>query len=239
MGVWKRAQEYAGHIPHPLKNLHLRIKHASRVLLLDGTFVKVKGKPLCIHIAYDTGIGVVHFAIDDSENTTAYATILNMLAERGYKPRVVVSDGHWGIKSAIQDWKIPHQLCIFHLLKNLKKALEVRGELLGGNKVLYSRMKGILKTKRIEDLPERVNRLRALLPYFRTKKQKDVTKWFFNVLHESILHLSFEEEVPRTNGIIENLNGQIKARTKTMRGVKSKSSLFNLLKILFHFRDYK
>lgn len=53
------------------------------------------------------------------------------------------------------------------------------------------------------------------------------------------MHLSFEEDVPRTSNILENLNGQIKARIKTFRGIKSEKSLNNFLKILFYFRNYK
>ncbi len=61
--VWYRVQEYAEHIPHPLERVSDRVAKASRILLLDGKFVRVKGKTFCIHIAYDTYIGVVHFAI--------------------------------------------------------------------------------------------------------------------------------------------------------------------------------
>lgn len=239
MGTWKRVQEYASHILHPLESLHLRISGASLVLILDATYLKVRGKEQWVYIAYDTAIGVIHFALDDSENATGYATILNMLAVRGYKPIVVVSDGHGGIISAISDWSIPHQRCVFHIIKSMREFLSFHGELRGGNTVLYSRMKSLLKSTTIEVLADRVNQFRKILFCFRTPKQKEAIKKFWNVLHEATLHLSFNGEVPNTSNILENLNGQIKARTKTMRGVKSKHSLFNLLKILFHFRDYK
>jgi len=42
--------------------------------------------------------------------------------------------------------------------------------------------------------------------------------------------LSFEENVPRTNNLLENLNGQIEQRLKTFRGVKSEDSLNKILK---------
>lgn len=53
------------------------------------------------------------------------------------------------------------------------------------------------------------------------------------------MFLSFEAgEVPTTTGLLENLNGQFKARIKTMRGMKSEQSLDNLSR-LFHFHNYK
>lgn len=209
------------------------------MLVLDATHVKVRGNEQWVHIAYDTAIGVVHFALDDSENATAYATILNMLAARGYKPIVVVSDGHSGIISAISDWNMPHQRCVFHIIKSMREFLSFQGELRGGNTILYSRMKGILKSTSIEELVDRVNQFRKIIFCFRTPKQKEAIRRFWKVLHEATIHLSFDGEVPNTSNILENLNGQIKTRTKTMRGVKSKSSLFKLLKILFHFRHCK
>lgn len=239
MTTWRRVQEYADHLPHPIENLHLRIEQASRVLVLDATYVRISGKGHYIHIAYDTQIGVVHFAIDDSENTTAYAIILNMLAERGYKPLVVVSDAHGGILSAFSDWNIPHQRCVFHLLKNLRAILTIRRELKGGNQVLFVRMWRVLKSKTVEELSERANDLRRVSFCFQRKEQQRALDMFWDTLHETTLHLSFDGEVPNTSNVIERLNGQIKARIKTMRGMKSKKSLFKLLKILFYFRDYK
>lgn len=237
--VWYRVQEYADHVPHPLLYLRQNLSKASHILIFDAIYIKIRGQGYCVHIAYDTGIGVIHFAIDDSENATAYAVMLNMLEREGYTAMVVISDGHGGIESAISDRKIPHQRCVFHLLQELRRDLAIRGELIGGDKVLYTRIKGIWKAKKIEDLAERINQLRKILFCFRSRRQRMVIKKFWEGLPEATLHLSFEEKIPNTSNLLENLNGQIRARIKTMRGVKSKQSLFNLLKILFYFRNYK
>lgn len=237
--IWYRVQEYSDHIPHPIENLHLRLSEASGILVLDATHTRIKGKGHYIHIAYDTGIGVIHFAIDDSENATAYAIMLNMLAERGYKPLVVVSDAHGGILSAIADWNIPHQRCNFHLLKNLRDMLTIKRELKGNNHVLFVRMWRVITSRTIEELSQRANDLRSITFCFRKKEHYRALQLFWKTLHEATLHLSFDGLVPNTSNIIERVNGQIKARLKTMRGVKSKQSLYKLLKILFHFKHYK
>lgn len=205
---------------------------------MDATFTCVKGEDRAIMIAYDTGIGVVDYWIDCTENKTAYSYIFQRLDKAGYRPVCVVTDGHFSILPIIREQNLPHQRCLFHLLKNLRYSLTEDGDWkTPKDHVLYSRIKGILKTDEIENLPARVNQFREFERIF--PGRKEIFKWFWNVLPDAVIHLSYEESVPRTTALIENLNGQIKQRIKTFRGVKSEKSLNNLLKILFHFRKYK
>lgn len=239
MGKWKQVQRYALHIPTPLEN-YVRNKHkASGILLLDATFTKVKGEDRAIMIAYDTGIGVVDYWIDVTENKTAYHYLFQRLEQAEYRILCAVSDGHWSLLPAIRERDIPHQRCIFHLLKNLRKSLTKDGDWRKPkDHILYSRIKGIFKTKMIEDLPERINRFRVFESIF--PGRPEIFKWFWDLLPDAVIHLSYRQgEVPRTTALVENINGQIKQRIKTMRGIKSEKSLNNLLKILFHFRKYK
>lgn len=193
-------------------------------------------------IAYDTGMGVIDYWIDVTENKTAYGYLFQRLDQAGYKIKCLISDGHLSLLPLIKEKKLPHQRCIFHLLRELKRKLVKRdfAEITGKNKILYSRIKGIFKTSRIEDLPERINFFRLKTePLFKDKKSKAILKWFWSILPSAVLHLSYEEKVPNTTNSLENLNGQIKQRLKTMRGMKSEQSLNNLLKILFYFKNYK
>lgn len=240
MGKWKQVQEYARHIPSPLEHYLKNKDKASGILLLDATFTKVKGQGRAIMIAYDTGIGVVDYWIDDTENKTAYNYIFQRLEEAGYKIKCVVSDGHFSILPVLRERNLPHQRCLIHLLRELKRKMVRRdfADLTGRNKILYSRIKGIFRTKRIEALPERIEFFRQkTAPLFQDKKI--IMDWFWDLLPSAVLYLSYEERVPHTTNLLENLNGQIKQRLKTMRGMKSEQSLNNLLKILFHFRKYK
>jgi transposase-like protein len=238
VGKWKQVQKYAPHIPHPLQNYLKNKDKATHILLLDATFTKVKGQDRAIMIAYDTGIGVVDYWIDCTENKTAYSYIFQRLTKVGYKPICVVSDGHFSILPIIEERNLPHQRCIFHLLKGLRRTLMREGNWMQlKDHVLCSRIKGILKTNHIEDLPERVNQFRHFQSFFPGRAK--VFEWFWDILPNAMLHLSYAEDVPRTTAKIENFNGQIKQRLKTMRGMKSEKSLNNLLKILFYFRKYK
>ena len=240
MGKWKQVQEYARHAPSPLHHYVLNREKATHILLLDATFTAVKGQDRAIMIAYDTGIGVVDYWIDETENATAYSLIFQRLEQAGYKPICVVSDGHDSILSVVRERNLPHQRCVFHLLQELKRKLGVWGEaeLSGRNRVLYSRIKWILKTKKIEDLPEKIDYFRNHVePLF--DNHFSILRWFWKIVSHAVLHLSYQEKVPNTTNILENFNGQIKQRLKTMRGMKSERSLNNLLKILFYFRHYK
>ena len=238
MGKWKQVQEYANHIPTPLQSYLREKERASGMLLLDATFIKVKGECRAIMIAYDTGIGVIDYWIDHTENKTAYFYLLKRLDEAGYRIKCVVSDGHFSLLPALEERSLPHQRCIFHLLKNLKKTLTHHSNWKRPkDHILYSRIKGILKTSQLEDLPERIDQFRNFESVF--PGRKEISKWFWTVLPSAVLHLSYTEDVPRTTALIENVNGQIKQRIKTMRGMKSERSLNNLLKILFYFRKYK
>lgn len=238
MGKWKQVQKYSKHIPYPIIHYLRNKSSATEILLLDATFTKVRGEERAIMIAYDTGVGVIDYWIDDSENKTAYDLIFQHLDSVGYRPICVVSDGHSSISSLIAERNLPHQRCIFHLLRDLKSWLTREGEFIyPKDHILYSRIKGIFKTGKIEDLPKRLELFRSISYIFSYRRQ--ILDWFWEILPNAVLCLSYKENVPRTTNLLENLNGQIKQRIKTMRGVKSEKSLHNLLKILFYFRNYK
>lgn len=235
---WRRAQVYAKHIPFPLMHYVKNRERASHVLLLDATFTRVKGEDRAIMIAYDTGIGVLDYWIDVTENATAYFLIFQHLDGVGYQPLCVVSDGHDSITTVLRDRNLPHQRCIFHLLKNLKYILMVQGEFREPKDLLlFARIRWIFLAPAIEDLPRRLELFRVFERAFSGRRK--VFEWFWKVLPEAVLHLSYAKPIPRTTTLLENLNGQVKQRLKTMRGVKSEKSLRNLLKILFYFRKYK
>lgn len=238
---YKLSQRYAEHIFSPLEHFIAYRKKATGILLMDGKWVRILGESFCIHIAYDTGIGVVDYWIDCSENKQAYGYILRRLRDANYDLRVAVSDGHSSLISLFEEERILHQRCLFHLFQDLQKMLEINGELFGGNHILYSRLKHILKSKTLEKFVEKLSFFRQQsLPLFTARKQLQTIGWFWNILHDAMVHLSFDEgEIPRTSNALENINGQIEARFKTFRGLKSEKSLHNLLKILFHFRNYK
>ena len=100
---WRLAQRYADYILSPLETFLKNKERATGILLLDATFTKIKGKDRAVLIAYDTGIGVIDYWIDVTENKTAYNYIFHRLDKVGYKPICVISDGHFSILPIIKE----------------------------------------------------------------------------------------------------------------------------------------
>lgn len=241
MGKWKQVQQYGEHILSPLAVQRKHFSQSKGILLLDGTFLKIHGENRVILIAYDTVLGVVDYFIDETENKTSYSLILARLRQNGYVFRCIVSDGHSSLESLIEEEHIAHQRCHFHIMQDLDAFLSVHGERRGKDQILYMRLRYILHARTLETLVERLDMFRRYtIHLFPSAKHQKVIRWFWNILPKAAMFLSFEVgEVPTTTGLLENLNGQIKARNKTMRGMKSEESLNNLLKILLHFHKYK
>ena len=240
MAHWKMVQDYAMHIPSPFEHYLKNRNHVSGVLLLDGKYVLIRGVPHCILLAYDTKLGVVGFEIANSENITVYRDLVELLVRAGYPLQCIVSDGHTAISHIVTLQRVPHQRCIFHLLKELRVMLTDSGRLTGSDLILFSRLRFMLLASTLEAFSEQYAVFRSRTVYaFRTYQQRQAIRKFIAVLPDAIMHLSFEKGlVPRTSNSIENCIGQIEARLKTFRGVKSKPSLHNLLKVLFRFRNY-
>lgn len=240
MGKWKQVQAYAEHIPAPLDHLRKHLASAGSILILDVTFTKILARDRAIFIAYDTVLGVIDYWIDNREKKAIYEKILHRIGKKGYGPICVVSDGHGGLSALLRKNQVPHQRCLTHLLRDLERLLgkQPRKPLKGENRAIYERMRDIWFTKTIEEIPAKITNFKKYSEKHFQKKAW-LLRWFWKTLPNAILHLSYEEKVPYTTNILENLNGQIKQRIKTMRGLKSQKSLHNFLKIFFYFRNYK
>lgn len=239
MGKWKQVQKYAEHIPSPLNHLKKHLSFASFVLILDVTYVSVLGQDRAIFIAYDTGIGVIDYMIGLREEKIIYQSILQSIKQVGYKPICVVSDGNAGLTKLLEEEGYPNQRCVVHLIRDLERLLgkQSNKKLKGNNKKIYIKMRDIWFTKTIDEIPKKIKNFKQSERYF--KKKECIIQWFWKTLPNAILHLSYEEKIPYTTNILENLNGQIQQRIKTMRGLKSGNSLNNLLKIFFYFKKFK
>lgn len=235
---WRLAQKYADHTSSPIIHYIRNKERATHILLLDTIFIKVRGEERAVLIAYDTGIGVIDYWIDVSENATAYSVIFQHLDKAKYDPICVVSDRHTSIVQVVKEKNLPHQLCVFHLLKQLKEWLTIAGEFrLPKDMLLYNRIYYIFMANRIEDIPRLIEEFRVFQNAF--SGRKSVFKWFWEVLPNALMHLSYEEKVPRTTAYIESLNKRLRQRFKTFYGVKSEESLRKTLKILFYLQERK
>ena len=168
----------------------------------------------------------------------AYSVLFQQLDRVKYKPICVVSDRHASIVKIVAERNLPHQLCVFHLLKQLREKLTISGGFRQPkDAILFNRIQHIFMSNRIEDVPRRIDRFRLLEEAFTGRS--DVFVWFWQTVPNALLHLSYEEKIPRTSNCIENLNKRIRQRLKTFYGVKSEDSLRKILRILFYFQERK
>lgn len=232
MAKWKQVQKYSNHILSPLENLAKNLSLSSMILILDATPVSIAGRKHFILIAYDAKIGVIDYELNKAETKKVYADILNRLKRIGYVPICVVSDGNIGLKLLLREKKYPQQRCVVHLLRDLERLLgKKKGrKLKGKNLSIYKKIRKIWYIKELEKVPHKIGN---------SFGERWIFEWVWETLPNAILHLSYKEKIPNSTNILENLNGQIKQRIKTMRGIKSKESLRNWLKIFFYFRNYK
>jgi len=100
---WRQSQKYAESLQTPLNHLKKNLSKASKILLLDGKHVNILGESVCVHIAYDTAIGVIDYWIDDTENKTAYTYVLRRLKDFKYEPICVISDDHSSITPLLRN----------------------------------------------------------------------------------------------------------------------------------------
>lgn len=198
----------------------------------------MKGEERAVLIAYDTGIGVIDYWIDVSENTMAYSVIFQHLDMVKYHPLCVVSDRHTSIVNVVKERNLPHQLCVFHLLKQLKEWLMVAGEFRSPkDQLLYARIHHLFMTNKIENVPKLLEEFTVFQSAF--DGREEIFKWLRDVLPHAIIHLSYKENVPRTSAYIESLNRRLRQRFKTFYGVKSEDSLRKTLRMLFYFQERK
>lgn len=105
----------------------------SRILILDGKYVAVKGFARKIPFIYGIDYLTHDIPLGDlftSEDEQAFSTFFSRLKALGYRPKIVVADDRAGLKQALNK-VFPNallQLCHTHYLENLRTLLRVRTE---------------------------------------------------------------------------------------------------------------
>lgn len=105
----------------------------SKILILDGKYIKVKGFDRKIpflygidYLTHDIPLGELFV----SEDEVAFSSYFTRLKRLGYWPKVVVADDRGGLKTALNKVfsGVLLQLCHTHYLENLRNLLRVRTE---------------------------------------------------------------------------------------------------------------
>ncbi|MFH1973217.1 MAG: transposase [Patescibacteria group bacterium] len=200
------------------------------ILVLDGKHLRIHGMLWTLFVAWDRGFKKpVHYILrKGGEGDVPYWRLLVDLKRIGYMPKGFVSDGIRSLKELLSELypNLPHQRCTVHVF------LAARAKAVTGRKV-PERSKDFIELLRIilwsRTLAEAKRRTRKLweLPRL-TANERRVLEYVWPALPQCFVcrderwrHL----RLPRSSNAIENVIGQVEARFKTRRGIKSDTSM--------------
>jgi len=204
-----------------------------RVLGIDGVYPKVKGQEQPTVVAVDLGSGqpVALAAISEKDWRAVVAWLEPLVEELGVE--VVVTDDLRELAVAVKAVHCDHQICHFHLLRWLWRALEkLRQELAPEHHPLLDEVWLLGKTRP----PGAQARLFALWQgiHSRHKRDEQIAALFrlrliILRLHDNWKKYTLDQrsiDVPPTNNGSERVIGRWRIRSHSTRGFKSWAGLY-------------
>lgn len=205
-------------------------------LTLDATYYKVRIDGVVRDCATLVAIGVrredgkrmilgVSCALSEAE--VHWRDFLNSLRERGIGiPDLVTSDAHTGLKAALKAClgATPWQRCQFHLQQNAQQYItktHLKTKVASDIRAIFN----------ADDRPHADDRLKNFVKTY-SESQPRLAAWAEENLPEGFTVFSFPEahrKRLRTSNACENVNGQIKKRTRVVGLFPSEESLLRLV----------
>ena len=206
-----------------------------KVLFADATYHKVRVNGVVVTTATFIVTGVLAdgyraiLAVDSdlSENEIHWRRVLSRLKERGmYGVRLIVSDSHDGLRAAREATLpgIPWQRCQMHLQQNAQAYVtktSLKAE-------VATDIRSIFNARTLEEAKHIL--AEAVEKY--SKSQTKLSSWMEENIPEGLTVFSFPattRQFLRTNNMEENLNKQIKQRTRLIPAFPNVNSLLRLV----------
>lgn len=189
-------------------------------LMVDGTYLKArengKVRDVCAYvvcgITEDGKREVLDVQVDAPESAQTWIAVFHRLKQRGLREiRLLVSDGHKGIQSALRD-QYPQarwQRCWVHFLRNAgrKVPLKQRTELFADLKAIRNTRDDELTARYLQTFTAKWNRYEALV--------RQVEEQFFETLVARETAPRFEQYLYTTNSM-ERIMREVKRRTRVI-----------------------
>lgn len=218
-----------------LENWRNRPVGAVKVLFADATYHKVRVNGVVVSVATFIVTGVLedgHRAIlavdsDLSENEVHWRRVLSRLVERGmHGVQLIVSDSHDGLRAAREATLpgVPWQRCQMHLQQNAQ-AYVTKASL---KSEVADDIRSVFNARSLED----AKRILADIVGKYAKTQSRLSAWMEDNIPEGLTVFAFPSTVRqflRTNNMEENLNRQIKQRTRLIPAFPNLDSLLRLV----------
>lgn len=206
-----------------------------KVLFADATYHKARVDGVVVPVATFIVTGILadgHRAIlavdsDLSENEVHWRRVLSRLVERGmHGVRLFVSDSHDGLRAAREAIMpgVPWQRCQMHLQQNAQAHVTRMSQ----KQDVASDLREVFNAPTME---EARRKLAEMVGKY-SKSQSRLAQWMEQNVPEGLTVLAFPQDVRlllRTNNIAENINRQIKARTRLIPAFPNTDSLLRLV----------
>lgn len=204
-----------------------RPKGHARVVGIDETYVKLKGKATAVGLVVDMGNGhTLMVQVLDTENASRYLKWLSSCAEE-LGMEVLVSDDSSDYRVPVEELAVPQQLCLVHIqrtvARNVRKLLREEKEVYKG---IIERLRELVKEPKPKDVAELWHMLQAPLP----GRLRSLVIYLLNSWHKMVLYLS-SLSIPATNNRTEQAILRSKLRYRTTRGLKSVRGIRNFFAV--------
>ena len=208
------------------KNLHL----CDGVLALDGKHLRIHGKLWTLFVAWDRGFKKpVHYILQKGgEGDVPYWRLLVDLKRLGYVPKGFVSDGILSLKELLSEMypSLRHQRCTVHVFLGARAKVATGRKTSERAKDFVELLRLILWSRTLAEAKRRAQKLWSVRSLTRSERRAIEYIWptlpqCFVCREKKFRHL----HLPRSSNAIENVIGQIEARLKTRRGIKSDASI--------------
>lgn len=240
MSVWRAIQEQGEQLRRQAKAQQQKQKHQVRVLGVDGAWIRLNGQTTGVMVAVDMGNGrMVSMEVVDEHDPQAVCRWLKPIVEE-LGVQVIVTDDLTTYNTVEEELKVGRQACYFHMRRWVGKALDDLEKKLAVEEGWPDWVRVIAEVRLlVEQMPkEGDERLLELWQQVQRecgprhpKEEATPLQRLAGVLVQlmekwSRYRFYLTEEgaqlgVPATNNLTEQMIGNGKVRSRTVRGYKS------------------
>ncbi len=190
-------------------------------------FTRKQALLVAVGVDHEDRRHVLGFLLGDRENQDSWEALVNDLLARGLERsalRLVISDEHKGIEAAVSHLLgVPHQLCIVHLLRNVKARVAAPNW-----KAVLTELHGIFWAKSREDAFHALGTFQGHWQSRYPKAVEIVARRFDD-------HLKFFQEpeplwtLLRSSNLIERFNRELRRRLRPAGAMQSELEVLKLV----------
>lgn len=180
-----------------------------------------------------------HYSLGDNENMVDLVMHFQILKENGYNLDVLIRDGNAAIEAAaryVYQTPFAVQQCQYHFLEKFDHAMSERRNSMKECEAIHTLKNHVCEIICAGDIDVAITRMGVFLREqnrFRTSEITDeLTTKFIRDFEHLTMYLQYPKGyVPRTVNFVENINKQLKDRTKPMCMFQSVVSAEDYLKL--------